>query len=517
MRVLFTTLCLLLAAQSFSQSAQIDDVLRVKMRNFGPIYQSDQVRGYYGFYKAGNVRGRDVVYMLKIMDENLQEVASQRMVRPSSYYLTEAVYNGSAILFSFIDNSARDIELVTFNMAGDQIGSRKYAKMNRTNFQLTYAYQNVNDEEASNLTIFPAGELGFVRMWFEKDRKVRYKLEYLPNSLSGEGRWEQGSEDDSDEYEIPEVGDVVTPFLISGIAKRKNALSKDIHYNLQVRDMFSGEPIFDQPLYDPQHKLSFLIAKFNPEKSHILVLGEYFDPSDNTFNGKSKGIYLKTYSMSGEVLSSKLLSWDRDISRFLPANEKGKLEQGGYIAFHHAAMDKNGNVCFVGERYRKAVSGVGVALQLMGSTEVSSLKMVVEEMILFSVNSNQELTSVDIFEKQPRDILLPGGWGLYSPKMLSQVMLAYGWFDYQYSQQSAEKNLFYSVYMSREKEKGQRRKNVLGVIAQAEGFDFTTDKISLASEADLLGIYPATTGNVLLMEYFRKEKQLKFRLEQINY
>ncbi|MDP5171710.1 MAG: hypothetical protein NWR72_15795 [Bacteroidia bacterium] len=517
MRVLLSCFALLLCMQGFSQSLQLDNVLKVKMRNFGPIIENNQVKGYYGFYKAGNARGRDVVYLLKILDENAKEVVSKRMIRPYSYYLTEAVYNGNAIVFSFIDNAQRTIELVSYNMAGEQIGTRKYPKMDGGDFRLTYAYQNIDNEESSNLTIFPAGDQGFVRMSFEKDRKIRYKLEYLPNTLSATGRWVKGSEDDSDEYEIPEVADVVAPFMISGIAKRKNAFDKDIHYNLQVRDMFTGEPLFDKPLSDPRYILSFLMAKFDPVRSHIIVLGEYFDPRDNIFNGKSLGLYVKTVSMSGEVLSSKLLSWESDISRFLPANAKGRLEEGGFIAFHHAALDNDGNVVFVGERYRKAVSGIGVALQLAGSNDVSTVKMVVEEMMIFSVNAKQELTGVDVFEKKAQSILLPGGWGLYSSKTLSQMMAAYGLFDYQYSQQSLAKDLFLSTYMSVEKEKGEPRHNILGVIAKAGSDGFTTDKIDLSSEADAIGVYPGKTGSVLIVEYYRKEKQLRFRLEDFNY
>lgn len=523
-KVLMSCLFLfLLALGGMSQNYQVENVFRANLRNFGPIIEGDQVKGYYGFYQVGNGRGRDRIFILKTLDENAQEVSSARLVRPKSYYLTEAVYNGGAICFSFIDNNQRKAELVSFNMAGEQIGRKLFPKMSSAEWRATYNYQLVNNEESSNLTIFPAGSQGFVRMTMVKNKKYGYNLEYFSNKLDGEGRWEAGSAEDADEFEIPEIADVVAPFMISGIAKRPKQLSKDVHYNLQARDVFSGELLFEQPVYDPQHTLSFLIAKFDPVNSNIVVLGEYFDPKDNIINGKSQGIYVMKVDMTGEVLSRSLFSWESDISRFLSVDEKGRLDEGGFIAFHNAFIDNDGKVYFVGERYRKAVSAAGVALNILAaasgnvSSNVASIKMVLEEMMVFTIGSDMELAAVDIFEKKARDILLPEGWGLYSPKTLSLMMSAYGLFDYQYSQQSVDKNLFLSTYMSIQKERGEPRKNVLGVIMKGEDADFVVDKIDLTSEATAIGVLPGKTGNVLLIEYFKRDKTIKFRLEEFNY
>lgn len=513
----------ILALAGMAQSSQVENVFRVNLRNFGPIIEGDQVKGYYGFYQVGNGRGRDRVFLLKVLDENAQEVSSTRLVRPKSYYLTEAVYNGSAICFSFIDNNQRKAELVSFNMEGAQIGRRVMPKMSNAEWRTTYNYQMVNDEGSSNLTLFPAGNQGFVRLTMVKNRKYGYHLEYFSNQLDGTGRWEAGSDEDADEFEIPEIADVVSPFLISGIAKRPKLLSKKVHYNLQARDLFSGEIIFDQPVYDPQHTLSFLIAKFDPVNSNIVVLGEYFDPRDNIVNGKSQGIYVMKVNMSGEVLSRSLYSWDTDISKFLSVNEKGRLDEGGFVAFHNAFIDNHGQIYFVGERYRKAVSALGVAANVLSaasgnvSSNVASIKMVLEEMMVFTIGSDLELAAVDLFEKKPRDILLPEGWGLYSPKTLAVMMSTYGMFDYQYSQQTEDQSLFLSTYMSIQKERGEPRKNILGVIMKGEDAEFVEDKIDLTSEATSIAVLPGKTGHVLLVEYFKRDKAIKFRLEEFNY
>ena len=48
------------------------------------------------------------------------------------------------------------------------------------------------------------------------------------------------------------------------------------------------------------------------------------------------------------------------------------------------------------------------------------------------------------------------------------------------------------------------------------GSKFNTDKIELKSKASRLRVFPAKPGSVMIMEYFKKEKRLDFRLEKLG-
>ncbi len=48
------------------------------------------------------------------------------------------------------------------------------------------------------------------------------------------------------------------------------------------------------------------------------------------------------------------------------------------------------------------------------------------------------------------------------------------------------------------------------------GSKFSTDKIQLKSKASKLRVFPAKAGSVMILEYFKKDKRLDFRLEKLG-
>ena len=48
------------------------------------------------------------------------------------------------------------------------------------------------------------------------------------------------------------------------------------------------------------------------------------------------------------------------------------------------------------------------------------------------------------------------------------------------------------------------------------GSKFSIDKIQLKSKAGKLRVFPAKAGSVMILEYFKKDKRLDFRLEKLG-
>ena len=48
------------------------------------------------------------------------------------------------------------------------------------------------------------------------------------------------------------------------------------------------------------------------------------------------------------------------------------------------------------------------------------------------------------------------------------------------------------------------------------GKKFSTDKIELKSKASFLRVFPAKSGSIMIMEYYKKDKRLDFRLEKLG-
>jgi len=65
----------------------------------------------------------------------------------------------------------------------------------------------------------------------------------------------------------------------------------------------------------------------------------------------------------------------------------------------------------------------------------------------------------------------------------------------------------------------ERSKDYKGLIFNSISYydgKITTDKINLKTKASSLRVLPAKPGSVLIIEYYKKEKKLDFRMEKLN-
>lgn len=87
-------------------------------------------------------------------------------------------------------------------------------------------------------------------------------------------------------------------------------------------------------------------------------------------------------------------------------------------------------------------------------------------------------------------------------------------FDYDFTQTNKEHTRFSVGY-----EDYERSKDFKGLTFNSISYEdgkTSTDRVELTSKAKWLRVYPAKTGFVMIMEYFKKDKRLEFRLEKLN-
>ena len=101
-----------------------------------------------------------------------------------------------------------------------------------------------------------------------------------------------------------------------------------------------------------------------------------------------------------------------------------------------------------------------------------------------------------------------------SPHTMAVMAKAWGFFDYDFTQTNKEHTRFSVCYSDYVRDKDFKGKT-FNSITYNEG-KMTTDKIELTSKAKWLRVFPAKTGSVMIMEYFKKEKRLEMRLEKLN-
>ncbi|MEM9918600.1 MAG: DUF6770 family protein [Bacteroidota bacterium] len=508
-----------------AQKAKFEDVLSVQLQNMGPILENNLVKGYYMFYKVDKVDRKSNAYMLRILDANLKDVAKKKMINTKYTVMTEAVYNGEVFLFSFLDTRKKILTLQTYNREMKKLGNLTYQldKWGMTQYVASGGSPGNTPEASNNRLIFPADKDGFIRYSMQKNKKVGYTIEYLPNDLKKTGSWKKSSPEGSKTMFMASHGLSDDKYVISTIiSKPKYISNKDVNFELQMIEINSNKEVFRIPLKSSRYNYSFMNAFMENDEKSIIVFGEFYDSDENIFKGKSNGLYTMRLDLNGKVIDKVHHAWETKIKRKIKVNKKGRIEDGGYVAFHKIVQSSDGHFYAVGEMYNKAVSGLGVASQVLsagrGRGGVSAMKMNVLNLIIFDFNADLTLDKVKVFEKQKRSIQLPQGYGIYPPTLLVHVIRAMGEFDYSFTQSKKDNSSFFTTYTSIEKKKGSKKKAYFGIISHTEGDEeYVEDKIDLTTDANNIMVLPAKPGYVLLVEYFKKKKQLTTRLEKINY
>jgi hypothetical protein len=120
-----------------------------------------------------------------------------------------------------------------------------------------------------------------------------------------------------------------------------------------------------------------------------------------------------------------------------------------------------------------------------------------------------------IYKKSDNDIQLTSGSEFVSTQMLGkQIKYYYSGFDYAYTQVNKDHSSFsvcYSDYVRGKDYKGA----TFNSITLNDG-KLTQDKIQTKSDATKSIVLPARQGQVLIMDYYRKDKKLDLHFEKLN-
>jgi hypothetical protein len=134
------------------------------------------VKGYYYFYNVEKKDRKNNNYLLSIVDENLNEIKSIPIVRPNTYYLVDAAFNGSAFAFLFYDANEKSLELIGYDKALKQMGKVKKDVSGRMT-QAAYVYvAQGNEPMQAYLVAIP--DKGFIHYGMKADSKGDYTIEF---------------------------------------------------------------------------------------------------------------------------------------------------------------------------------------------------------------------------------------------------------------------------------------------------------------------------------------------------
>lgn len=497
-----------------SQELVFEDVFSANLKDFEPILVDNEVKGYSLFYVLDKVDKKNKSYRVTFLDQNLTTMGSVDFIEPKHFYMVENTFNGNNIIIKFYDTKEEVAVIHRYSTIGELVSRDVYPVENKME-QMTLV-NAIKTEEEMLRTIQPIKNKGYVSYGYSAESKYGYELKYFPDEKGQKG-W--SIKQDSKAKGVATAGFLCEGdgILINTIISRPSLMSmKNMTSSLQIIDVNNGKVLSETNLSKAKYPLMVTNGKINPDTKNLDLLAVYYNQGDDIFKDNSAGFAFIEMTTSGEILNEVYSGWQGEIANFLPVDKKGKVNDGYYVYVHDLIKDSEGNMFVIGEQYKKAISGLGVAANVLGGADagVAATKVVLQDVVILKYNKNRELVDVHICDKPKRDVMMPQGATMMGPVMMGHYIKSRGLFDYTFNQVNNKMGSISVVYETYDEDK--KRTAVLGILNHSEG-KFSNDNTSFNMKEGDYEVFKGKPGYILLGEYIKKEKRISMRLEKINY
>ncbi|GAA4274991.1 DUF6770 family protein [Aquimarina gracilis] len=507
------TLFLMLLCLSFAsaQEKTINEITSFKIRNSGTLMdKTNNVDGYYFFYEVDKLKKGQKEYAIQILDNNLNDVATKSYVDNKNTFLVQSKFNNQALIFAMTNYKEKFYKLITFDRQANQV----------ENIQIPVSKKEMRWLNAMKQTgnfnfLFPVDNKGFLFNYVRDNSKLGYGLKYVPTD-GGTG-WDYNSPEDSKLIHTLNPIEANEEVVVALEGTKKSLLSQTINYKVIVLDIKTGAFLFESKFDRKDNPRLVTNAFLTPEKN-LVLLGEYFEAGDNIMKDKSLGLFSETLDLKGNIVSDSKISWVDKIDPMMPAEIDGKKKKKrGYIYFHDIVRTQKGTYYAIGERYRKTASAGGIAAMALsgGRSGNSVTQLTITNAAIFEFDEKFNLTDIKVFEKGKSRA--PSITDFGSPQLNAHVLKSFGAFDYEFTQLDQKRDRFYATFIDYERLKGQKNKTAFKTVMYNAG-SFSEDKIYLQEDKGRTQyrVMPGKLGNVMLLEYNKKDKTVQLHLEKLN-
>jgi hypothetical protein len=496
-----------------AQKMSIENVYKITLRNSAAIKQGTQVKGYYFFYVSDKVNKSTNEYTLRITDDNLTVLKDVKFNDSKHVSVLESSFNGTDLVFLFYNDDERTLEYKIYGADGKEKFSyvRDLSKKDEAYMKTTY--RTVDDEENTYKGLYPVEGAGFISNTpSREDKDYTFEIDYF--STGQKKKWSYIPTDGGKRFMGDYLGSANGVVYLE-VLKYSGRLDQKPESVLVGLSLETGKQLFEMPTDSKYRFYPGTMSALNDGSAFIF--GEYYDPNANVAKDKSKGFAFWKVDNSGKITFEKYCGWDLDLAKYLNVSSKGKIEDFGYMYLHKMVQLADGNIYAIGEGYKKAASALGIASKLMtrGSGGISAVKIKVTDMILIKFDKDLNVAGAKIYEKNSNSVELPNGGEYASTAMLGKLIkYSIGGFDYDYTQQNSDNTSFTVCYSDFERGKDYKG-STFNSISYNNG-KFTTDKIHTKSDASRSSILPGKQGQVLLLDYYKKDKKLDIHFEKLN-
>jgi len=502
----------------FAQKLTVENVKKITLRQSNPIKEGSDVKGYYFFYQTDKVSRKVSEFTLDIYDNNLVKLKSVVFEDDNDTKILESSFNGVDLIFMFLKDDQNLLELRVYGADGKQkqVYNKTITKKDKAYIRMMY---NLADDESQFSGLYPIEGKGFIANTpSREDRDYTFNLDYY--STETKKQWTYTPTMEGKRFVADYLGTYNNVVFVELLVYSSNTDGNPESSLLGI-SLENGKQLFNK-------KTATAKTTFYPTSLSVLndgkayLYGEYFLPSANINKDHSVGFAFWNIDDKGNVLSEKYNSWSKDMGKYMNVSAEGKIDDFGYMFLHNITQTADGSIYAVGEGYKKVASALGILNNVAAiagggfDSRVSVSKMKITDLAVIKFDPTFKVISAKIYPKNSNAFEMPAG-SLYASSALlgKAIKYNYGGFDYEYTQTTKDFSSVSFFYSDYERSKGYKGATFNSITTIAGG-KTTTDKIELKSDATSLKVLPAKTGQVLIIEYFRKKKTIDLHFEKIN-
>lgn len=508
---------LLLACSANAQKLQIQNIKKSAQRASGAIKEGAEVKGYYFFYVNDKVDKKTNEYSLQIFDNNLKMLKDIKFTESNKVTILESSFNGKDLIFLFYNSDERTLDYRVYGADGNRKPfnySRELTKKEKAYLQLTYL--SMDDDEETYKGLYPVDNIGFIsNMPSREGNDYTFQIDFF--ATDKRKQWTFVPPGDDSKRCIGDYLGYSNGVVYFEVLKLKGLMDQKPDSYILGLSLETGKQLFEKPSDGKFRFYPSSLAVLNNGKTYLF--GEYFNQNGNVMKDKSLGYAFWSMDESGKITSEKYCSWESDISKFVDVSATGKIDDFGYFFLHRMLQASDGNIYAIGEGFKKVASALGIASKVLAAGGqgggVSAVKARVTDMAIIKFDQDFNIKGMTFYKKNSNNIELKSGMEFVSvPLMGKMLKYNYGGFDYSYTQYDKDVTTFsvcYEDFIRSKEYKG----STFNSITFTEG-KFTTDKINTSSSATRSWILPGKTGQVLVLDYYKKDKKLEGHFEKLN-
>ena len=513
-----------IVSTAIGQNVKMDDGLIGELQKSGVIKKHNEITGYYFFYKIKERNRQERMYYLDILDQDLKTISKKKIIGSKSLNLINSAFNGQYFMFKYIDSKERKIIHKMYDEEANLIS----VKVKNISKKVARMYLNIEETDKSTPELIAIPNKGFLSYTFTLNPKNSYQIDFFSSEDENKD-WSVNSNENSAFHKTANLFTFNEDVVISLVNIQSTISNDNLQQRILAHNIQTGEQQFQVDLKDDKYTIDLTSGELIAGSNELLLIGEFHQLNANPSKKSSLGLFTYKMNLFGEIIDRKYHLWSESDHMAITENNDNKKNKKTSIWFHDFIHTSDGSIIVVGEKYRKAVDGAGVAINILdiflgvlmgynsyGANE-SMTKIVIEDMFIYKFSPEFELDTTIVINKNQRDFQLASGSSFLSTRALGQYIVNIGGFDYAFTQLNEKGDDFAVIYMSDKFSKDRYEKTICGVVKYENGEIIQQETpMDFYSNSEIINMYPATDGYVLFTEYFYKEDKIDNRFLKLK-